>query len=76
MMIKDAICNASSPAFLDPEWKICLQTNASDLELGAIWFQQGDNGRTNSGVGQSKAFYNRKAVLFGRKGNISSNFYY
>ncbi|MFP3036160.1 MAG: ribonuclease H family protein [Wolbachia sp.] len=44
LKIKEAICTAPQLAFLDSQWKICLQADASDLELGAIRFQETEDG--------------------------------
>lgn len=43
--IKEAICKAPKLAHLDPMKTICLQTDASDIGLGAVFFQETGGGK-------------------------------
>lgn len=42
--IKRAICNSPRLAYLDPSREVCLQTDASDIGLGAVLFHEGVGG--------------------------------
>ena len=43
--IKEAICSAPRLAYQDTKQKICLQTDASNMGLGAVVFQEKEDRR-------------------------------